>query len=117
MKYASLELKLPGGCWRQCSSPGSADDCVAYWMARPDIRKQLDSIDFEDSCRILYGYGAWEVEELMDFEANKQRLLWLACGDIRDNPGNQNADGTGWAYLEGHGYERELEAVLSRRAA
>lgn len=70
---------------RQAVSASHAGDCgadVAELLTAPEIARQLDAIDDETMRRELGEYGAWDVDELADREANKARLIWLAAGDI-----------------------------------
>jgi hypothetical protein len=32
----------------------------------------------------LREYGAWDDDELSEHDANLERILWLACGDISE---------------------------------
>ncbi len=50
------------------------------------IRRQVDKLDRDLVKAELREYGAWEESELIDHEANLQRLVWLAGCDI--NEGN-----------------------------
>jgi hypothetical protein len=48
----------------------------------PSIKKQLDRLDPDRVREVLRDYGAWDDNELSDHDANLDRLLWIACGDI-----------------------------------
>ena len=50
------------------------------------MQEELDRIPADDLRAELKEYGAWSEEELADHEANLDRILWLACGNILDNP-------------------------------
>lgn len=50
----------------------------------PRIARQLAKIRPDVLSAELFGYGAWEMEDLEDHATNLQRLLWLACGDITE---------------------------------
>jgi hypothetical protein len=112
MNYSSIELNLPRECVNDCGvGGGSKDSAVAFWLRQPDVAKQFENLTLEDSARILYGYGAWEAKELKDLETNKQRILWLASGDVADNPDDDFLESKAETFevmLEGHGYDAEL---------
>lgn len=63
---------------------GACDSDIAYLLTVPYIAKQLNSIDPALIANELKGFGAWNSEELSDYQENKSRLLWIACGDIVD---------------------------------
>ena len=61
---------------------GRCDDDVAYLRTVPAIRRQLAKLDPALLRTELSEYGAWDDTELADHDANLNRILWLACGDI-----------------------------------
>jgi hypothetical protein len=77
-----LDLDDAGSGYHQ----GRCDDDVAALRAVPYIKAQLDAIAPDVVRDELRGYGAWDDNDLADHDANLSRLLWLACGDIVDNP-------------------------------
>lgn len=66
------------------SHQGQCDADITDLLTVPTIQRQLDKISPELLREELKEYGAWEEEELKDYEQNKARILWLACGDIAD---------------------------------
>jgi hypothetical protein len=73
MTYAQAE---------SASHQGQCDDDVKALVNTPAIRKQLDKIRTIDIADELRGYGAWDNEELLDNEANRERIVWIAAGNI-----------------------------------
>lgn len=65
---------------------GACDDDVAALANDPTIAEQLSRVSTDIMALELKEYGAWDAEELQDRDANIRRLIWLACGDIQDNP-------------------------------
>jgi folate-binding Fe-S cluster repair protein YgfZ len=63
---------------------GRCDDDVRSLSEVPGIRQQLDAIDPDALHAELKEYGAWDDADLADHEQNKQRILWIAAGDICD---------------------------------
>jgi len=77
----NIELSLTLDEAMSASHAGQCEEDVAslYWK----IEDQFESIPFESIVTYLLGYGAWTRKELEeDTILTKQRLLWIACGDI-----------------------------------
>lgn len=72
--------------------PGRCDDDVEALSRDPAIRKALDSLPVDKVREELRDHG-WDEEELNDHEANLQRILWLAAGNIADELDEQGAGG------------------------
>jgi hypothetical protein len=64
---------------------GQCDADIAYLRREPRIKRQLAKIDPALLRNELREWGAWDDDELSDHDANLDRILWLACGDIIDN--------------------------------
>lgn len=62
---------------------GRCDDDIAELAAMPHIREQLDALGPQYIREALREWG-YEDEELDDPAVNRERLLWLACGDLFD---------------------------------
>lgn len=63
---------------------GDCTEDIERIIELPEIKQQLKKIDKEQLKKELYDYGAWDDLELENHEANLQRILWIACGDIVD---------------------------------
>lgn len=77
-----LQIKLEDA--ENCSHSGRCDEDVEALLKVPYIVKQLAKLDPELVRKELREYGAWDDEELADHEVNLSRLLWIACGDVRE---------------------------------
>ena len=66
------------------SHQGDCDETIKQLSEVPAIKRQLSKIDKAALKAALKEYGAWDEEELNNHEQNKQRVLWMACGDIND---------------------------------
>ena len=77
-------IKMTRAQAQSATHPGPCDDDVKALTATPAIRRQLDKIDPEALRKELKQHGAWSTEELADHEQNKQRIVWIAAGDICD---------------------------------
>ena len=65
---------------------GPADDAVALLRRDIHLRPQLAALDAAQVRACLQEYGAWDDAELADHDANLSRLLWIACGDVAEQP-------------------------------
>ena len=79
-----FELHITKKQAEQGSHPGGCDDDIKALLEIPSIRRQFAKINPEGIKAELKEYGAWDEEELNDVEANKARILWIACGNITD---------------------------------
>ena len=66
-------------------SSGRCDDAVKIIAKKPYIVRQFANIDNSKLSNELSGYGAWDDIELQDKQANIERIIWIACGDIKEN--------------------------------
>lgn len=83
--HCDLELfrdDLPPQCIADCTQQGmDASDDVTFW------RNELNfTVNRENAERCLYGYGAWEKDEIDAWDEYEiaERILWLACGSFND---------------------------------
>ena len=67
------------------SHAGSCDKEVATLASFAEIRRQLDKIGPDKLAAELKEYGAWDSDELADDDANRERIVWIAAGDIVEN--------------------------------
>ena len=74
------EGSLPQECIDDCSHSGQCIDDVQYWIKKLDF-----DFDKEQGISYLKEYGTWDDQELDNHEDNKERVLWIACGDMSDN--------------------------------
>lgn len=67
---------------------------VKELLKDPTVRKQLDALSPDDIRSELENYGAWDDDELADDEANKQRILWIAGGNISEDRDGESVGGS-----------------------
>jgi len=79
-----IELQITKSIANQCSHQGECDNDVNECLQIPSIKRQFDKLSNEIMALELREYGAWDENELKDIQANKQRILWIASGDIVD---------------------------------
>lgn len=77
--FNRFTVEMPAQAVVDCSHQGACDDDVAYWAPKINIDATVDDIRAE-----LKEYGAWDKEELADDEANKERIVWIAAGNIKE---------------------------------
>ena len=63
---------------------GQCDDTVQAIAKKPYIVRQFAAIDNSKLIKELTEYGAWDVIELQDKQANIERIIWIACSDIKE---------------------------------
>jgi hypothetical protein len=70
-------------CILGCSHSGRCDDDVEFWVKELNF---ADGLPVEKAKRYLQEYGAWDEEELenMSDDDVAQRVLWIFCGNIKD---------------------------------
>ena len=66
---------------------GHCDDVVSAIANKPYIVRQFAAIDNSKLVSELSEYGAWDEVELQDKQANIERIIWIACSDIKENMG------------------------------
>ncbi len=69
---------------QSASHAGRCDEDVVALLKHPSIIKQLAAIAPAKLAAELKEYGAWEPHELADHEMNKNRIIWLAAGNINE---------------------------------
>lgn len=80
-----IELNITKSVAAQCSHQGQCDNDVIRCLNLPSVKKQFDKLSNDLIASELKEYGAWDDDELQDIEGNKQRLLWIAAGDINEH--------------------------------
>lgn len=83
--FSRFELKLTKKQALQGSHQGECHQDVKDLSDVPAIRRQLDKIPADDIRAELKEYGAWDETELSDNDENRIRILWIACGNIRED--------------------------------
>lgn len=74
--------EIPSTCVEDLTAPGPADALARYWRSKLDFEVPRDL-----ATTYLRGFGAWSVEDLaaMSDTDLTETVLWLACGDIKEN--------------------------------
>lgn len=77
-------VELPIEIIEMCPQSGAADSAIAAMRKLPEVIAELSQIDPERLKKELKAYGGWDTEKLANHEDNLDRILWLACMDIRE---------------------------------
>lgn len=86
-ELGELLLRLSVEAADACSRPGPADENVEHYR---DNSKHVRWIaDANVLRRSLKRYGAWEDLENVSLDTLRNRVLWLAAGDWRENHGKE----------------------------
>ena len=83
--YDGMELNITKKEAQQGYHSGQCDADINALKNVPRIKRQLNKLDPVKLAAALKEYGAWDDNELQDFETNKERILWLTCAEIIDN--------------------------------
>jgi hypothetical protein len=81
-----IELEIPTQLVAVGYHSGDCQEGIDYLLTLDSIKNQLGKINPERLASELKEYGAWNDAELSVHQNNLQRLLWLACGDLTDQP-------------------------------
>ena len=74
-----IEMKVPGKLILDLAGPGPVDEAAAYWAGVLD----WSTVDEEALIADLKEYGCdWEYT---DEQANRERFLWTASGNVYDS--------------------------------
>lgn len=69
----------------ECSHRGDCEEDVKWWLENDTKTKRaIYSIPAEALRDELAEYGAWDEEELKNDRENRERILWIAASDIRE---------------------------------
>jgi len=79
-----IDLQIDLKDAKDCSHSGSCDSDIEWLKSCPYIIEQTDKLDKLLLADILREYGAWDDADLLDHDANIDRILWIACCDITE---------------------------------
>ena len=80
--FDRFEIELPLAVAMSCAHPGQCDADVEAALRLSTVSDELDRITPDDIRAELNEFGAWDDEELSDDAANRERILWIAAGNI-----------------------------------
>lgn len=80
--FYDFEITMTLDKARSISHLGDGAAEVKALQAMPKIRHQLKKISDNALHEELREYGTWDLEELLDRDANERRIVWLAANQI-----------------------------------
>lgn len=97
--FDRFTIQLTAAEAESASQPGKdAQEDVRFLLRQPKIARQFRKISDDDIRAELKEYGAWDAEDLADAAANRERILWLAAGNITEEAA-QRGRGRGRGHL------------------
>ena len=83
--FTGFEIELTKKDALSMAHQGQCDDDVkAFLKTNKKIHNQLNKIGSIAIAEELKNYGAWDETELADEEANKERIVWFAAWQIKE---------------------------------
>jgi hypothetical protein len=85
--YASFdrfEIQMTRKQAESASHPGPCDLDVRDLLNDRKIARQLEKIPAEKIAAELKEYGAWDEVELSNEQENRERIIWIAAGNIME---------------------------------
>jgi hypothetical protein len=73
-----IELQIPEPAIAACSHSGQCDTDVEFWEPQID----WSTITRKDMETVLKEYGAWDDLQTVPAKTLRERLTWIACGDL-----------------------------------
>jgi len=80
-----IELEFTQEQYESVPIQGPADDVVLVLSKIPNISKQFEQYSDKDIAAYLRDFGAWSEDDLASRCDNIQRVIWMACLDLREN--------------------------------
>ena len=74
---------FPADCIAECSASGAVDNAVEYWRNKLNLSAALEPVRPIVE-RYLKEFGVWDDLQTADIDTLANRVLWIACGDIRE---------------------------------
>jgi len=82
--FNSFEICMTLSQAESASHQGECQHDVQALLRDVDISEQFDDISADDIRKELSEHGAWDDEQLADDSANRERILWIAAGNIME---------------------------------
>ena len=98
--HGNMKKHLPMDCILDCSSGGSVDDSVDYWMNELNFHAPT-----EKGLSYVREYGLDDIEP----EDVDRYVLWIMCGNIKDEAYEFCRDGSEWDYVDKDAYPEDMD--------
>lgn len=97
--YGDIKRHFPKDCILDCSSGGSVDDSVDYWVSELNFHAPA-----EKGMSYVREYGLDDIES----EDVDKYVLWIMCGNIKDEAYEFCRDGSEWDYVDKNAYPEDI---------
>lgn len=101
-----LTLSLPKDVVELCYHSGDCTEDLERCMELPEVREELNKLGKEDVVKALEEYSDWN---LNSHKINLMRVLWIACGDIKNLIEADTGDAS--LYMDSHNVKHKLNAT------
>lgn len=107
--YGDMKKHLPMECILDCSGGGSVDDEVDYWVNELNFHAPT-----EKGLNYIQEYGidaigSEAVDKYADPEVVDKYVLWIMCGNIKDEAYDFCRDGSEWDYVDKDAYPEDMD--------
>jgi hypothetical protein len=99
-KMGDMKKHLPMDCILDCSSGGSVDDSVDYWMNELNFH-----VPTEKGLSYVQEYG---LDDIVPEDVDKY-VLWIMCGNIKEEAYEFCRDGSEWDYVDKEAYPEDMD--------
>ena len=98
--YGDMKKHLPMDCILGCSGGGRADDEVDYWVNELDFH-----VPTEKGLSYVREYG---LDDIGPEDVDKY-VLWIMCGNIKEEAYEFCRDGSEWDYVDKDAYPEDID--------
>lgn len=99
-KMGDMKKHLPMDCILDCSSGGSVDDSVDYWVNELNFH-----VPTEKGLSYVQEYG---LDDIGPEDVDKY-VLWIMCGNIKEEAYEFCRDGSEWDYVDKDAYPEDMD--------
>lgn len=99
-KMGDIKRHFPKDCILDCSSGGRVDDSVEYWVSELNFKVPVD--------RGLSYVREYGLDDIGPEDVDKY-VLWIMCGNIREEAYEFCRDGSEWDYVDRESYPDEMD--------
>ena len=80
--FERFDIEIPVEAIGDCSHQGACDKDVDFWQRSGEI--DFSEISDSDLVEELTDTGGADLWDLSDRDDNEQRILWIACCDLKE---------------------------------
>ena len=99
-KMGDMKKSLPMDCILDCSSGGRVDDSVDYWVNELNFHVPADK-----GLSYVQEYG---LDDIGPEDVDKY-VLWIMCGNIKEEAYEFCRDGSEWDYVDKDAYPEDMD--------